>query len=194
MKCKARAKRTGQQCKKNAVTGYAVCASHGAGTRKRVREGKRKSPAFSSIRTGEYVSPKTEKIRQIYDPDYARCLQEVEQDPRRLMNLDEMAKRIYATLRSYDFREMPAEDRDKAFMDIAFAVSRVEQVRLGFRMKQMEEFQPFVEAIVKLLEEVIPGDRLEYALNRLAALTGVGGRSLGATTKTQGLLPNSAQG
>ena len=193
MKCKARAKGSGEQCKKNAVTGFEVCSTHGAGTRKRVREGKRKSPALCSIKTGEYVSPNTEKIRQIYDPEYARCLTEVEQDPQKLMNLDEMAKRIYATLRSYDFREMPAEERDKALMGIAFAISRVEQVRLGFRMKQREEFQPFVDAIVMLLEEVIPGDRLEYALSRLAILTGVGEGSSSAFSKTQGLLPNPTE-
>ena len=188
MKCKARAKGSSQQCKKNAVTGYEVCATHGAGTRKRVLEGKRKSPALCSIKTGEYVSPNTEAIRKIYDPDYARCLEEVEQDPHKLMNLDEMAKRIYATLRSYDFREMAAERRDRALTEIAFAISRVEQVRLTDQKRRTEMVSGFVQVFVTILEEYVPHERIRDAIAKLRFLLGISERDRGSAQPEQKLI------
>lgn len=42
-RCQATSKRTGERCKRFAVRGYNVCSTHGAGSPKRVKEGKRKS-------------------------------------------------------------------------------------------------------------------------------------------------------
>jgi hypothetical protein len=42
-RCQAISKRSGQQCKRVAVSGYDVCSVHGAGTKKRVEEGERKA-------------------------------------------------------------------------------------------------------------------------------------------------------
>ena len=53
----AKAKESGPyQCPKPARKPTAVCASHGAGTRKLVEEGKRQDPVTSGIITGEYVT------------------------------------------------------------------------------------------------------------------------------------------
>jgi flagellar basal body-associated protein FliL len=52
-RCQAKSKQTGKQCKKPAVRGSSVCTSHGAGTRKRVKEGTKKPPGRPPI-TYEY--------------------------------------------------------------------------------------------------------------------------------------------
>jgi hypothetical protein len=43
LRCQAMSKRSGKQCGRMANSGYTVCAMHGAGTKKRVKAGKRKA-------------------------------------------------------------------------------------------------------------------------------------------------------
>ena len=56
-------------------------------------EGKRKRPRLASVKTGEYITPNTERERKILDLGYVRTFQEIERKPH-LMELDDMAKRI----------------------------------------------------------------------------------------------------
>lgn len=176
--CRAKSKRSGRRCQSPAVRGYDVCRMHGAGTRKRVKEGKRQSPRLAPIKTGEYTSPRTEAERRILDPEYARCLEEVRQNPD-LMNMDEMAARIYASLRSLDYRkfETPAE-RDEALKSISHAISRVEQVRMASRGKGNDNMRKLCIAVAQVLREFVPPERLRGSLTLLRTswnnLTGEG--------------------
>jgi hypothetical protein len=53
-RCKAKSKQTGLQCKRWAVEGYEVCPVHGAGTKKRVKDGTRQPPG-APLKTGRYA-------------------------------------------------------------------------------------------------------------------------------------------
>ena len=104
------------------------------------------------------------------------------------MNLDEMAKRIYATLRSYDFREMAAEQRDRALTEIAFAISRVEQVRLTDQKRRVEMVSGFVQVFVTILEEYVPHERIRDAIAKLRFLLGISERDRGSAQPEQKLI------
>lgn len=61
--CQARKKRTGEQCRRRAVSGYTVCTVHGAGTRKRVEAGLKKR-AGAPIKHGHYSKHFKEEVLQ----------------------------------------------------------------------------------------------------------------------------------
>lgn len=65
-RCQARSKSTGEQCRQPAVRGYHVCRVHGAGTRKRVREGTRKPPGRPIIH-GLYSERQAATLRALYE-------------------------------------------------------------------------------------------------------------------------------
>lgn len=58
--CTAKSKRTGQQCRRRAVTGYKVCQVHGAGSPKKGRPGGR------PITTGRHSDKLPERLRERY--------------------------------------------------------------------------------------------------------------------------------
>jgi hypothetical protein len=61
--CQARNKRTGEQCRRRAVSGYNVCTVHGAGTKKRVEAGIRKRPG-APVKNGHYSRHFKEEVLQ----------------------------------------------------------------------------------------------------------------------------------
>ena len=65
--CKAKCKSTGEQCKKNAVTGYKVCSVHGAGTLKRVADGTRNRPGHPIVTGVASKYFKQEVLQKIED-------------------------------------------------------------------------------------------------------------------------------
>ncbi len=165
MQCTAKSKRSGRQCERYALRGYTVCPMHGAGGRKRVMEGKRKSPRLASIKTGEHTTPDTERERKILDLGYVRTLQEIEQNPQ-LAELDEMAKRIYASMRSVSQIFDKPEERDQALKSIACAIAQTEQDRSWSRDRKL------MEAMVKVFVEYIPRDQVQAAGQRFWDLAG----------------------
>ena len=166
MQCTAKSKRSGRQCERYALTGYSVCPMHGAGGRKRVMEGRRKSPRLASIKTGEYTTPDTVREQKILDLGYVRTLQEIEQNPQ-LVELDDMAKRIYASMRSVDSQKFGSpEERDQAFLTIARAIAQTEQDRSRRRDRMLGE------AIVEVFVEYIPRDQGQEAICRFWDLAG----------------------
>lgn len=66
-RCIAKCKSTGEQCKKNAVTGYSVCSVHGAGTHKRVANGTRKRPGHPIVTGTASKYFKDEVLQKIED-------------------------------------------------------------------------------------------------------------------------------
>lgn len=66
-RCQAKAKGTGEQCNKAAVRGSTVCTNHGAGTRKRVKEGKRQDPVTASIKHRLYSGIKYDNHYTLVD-------------------------------------------------------------------------------------------------------------------------------
>jgi hypothetical protein len=61
--CSAKKKRTNEQCQRKAVNGFSVCTVHGAGTRKRVEAGERKT-AGAPIKHGHYSKHFKEEVLQ----------------------------------------------------------------------------------------------------------------------------------
>ena len=123
-------------------------------------EGRRKSPRLASIKTGEYITPDTVRERKILDLGYVRTLQEIEKNSQ-LVELDEMAKRIYASMRSVDSQKFgSSEKRDQAFMSIARAIAQTEQDRSRSRDRQL------LEAMVQVFVEYIPRNQIRAAGQR----------------------------
>lgn len=170
--CTAKSKRTGKRCRSPAVTGYNVCRMHGAGTRKRVLEGKRKSPRLASIKAGVYLKPETKKEWLAMDPRYAFYYKQVQQNPQ-VANMDEAAVAIHAQLRSVIHRHFENEaDRDQAIQAISYAIARVEQVRMASKDKGNEEILRMARTVAQVFREFVPPERIAEALARLRYILG----------------------
>ncbi len=129
-------------------------------------EGKRKSPRLASVKTGEYTKPETVREQKILDLGYVRTLQEIEKNPQ-LVELDEMAKRVYASMRSVDSQKFGSpEERDQALMSIARAIAQTERDRSRSRDRKLGE------AIVEVFVEYIPRDQVHEATYRFWDLAG----------------------
>ena len=61
--CSATNKRTGEQCRRRAVSGYNVCTVHGAGTKKRVEAGER-NRSGAPVKHGLYSKHFKEEVLQ----------------------------------------------------------------------------------------------------------------------------------
>ena len=158
-------------CARNATKGYDACSVHGAGTRKRVKEGRRKSPKTVSVKTGAHAKPETIELKKQLDPAYAHCYNEVLRNPQ-LATLDEMANRIYASLLALDYEELTLDERGKRLKSLAFAISKVEQTRVA-KQVEFEKLQKiFVDALKKVFHEFVPRERLAEASARLGTLIG----------------------
>lgn len=59
------------QCTAAARDGYSVCIMHGAGSKKRVAEGKRTEPNQTSLVTGQYAKPDTLALLRKNNPAFA---------------------------------------------------------------------------------------------------------------------------
>src|SRR5262245_38774316 len=91
--CSAKSKRSGKRCKKRAVTGYRVCATHGAGCPIRVKRGERKPPGRPIV-TGEYSDPGRARYGRL-----AELVDELKADPAGLRTAELELTLIKAALR-----------------------------------------------------------------------------------------------
>ena len=131
LKCKATVKngeRKGQRCGKWARDGFAVCASHGAGTRKRVKDGTRKDPAIAALKHGLYANRSGDQLKAGV-ADYLEHADE-------LYRIDVIAARLWALLEQADVladainAERIAElEGDELLTEVNAAVSRLNNVR-----------------------------------------------------------------
>jgi len=83
LQCKAKAKSTGVKCTRWAVEGYEVCTVHGAGTKKRVKDGTKNQPG-RPITSGRYA----DRLRH---PAIAALMVEFENDPDPMNLFSELA-------------------------------------------------------------------------------------------------------
>lgn len=91
--CRAKSKRSGQQCKKKAVTGYRVCGTHGAGYPVRVQRGQRKPPGRPVV-TGDFSDPDRTRYGRL-----AELLEEAKADPAGLRTAESELALVKAVLR-----------------------------------------------------------------------------------------------
>ena len=131
LKCKGTVKngdRKGQRCGKWARDGFTVCASHGAGTRKRVEEGSRKDPATAALKHGLYANRSGDRLKAGV-ADYLEHADE-------LYRIDVIAARLWALLEQADaLADSINADRiaqvesDELLTEVNAAVSRLNNVR-----------------------------------------------------------------
>lgn len=150
-RCQRWMDRKGQQCPQPAVTGYSVCQSHGAGTRKRVKEGTRKPPGRNAI-SGLYGTKQYEVILASLEDN-----QQLEQEQaglRREATISRMALRNALTL------ETPILEIQKAIRKVLEGdLDDPEQIQQLARY--LQHFKRFNEHIQTMTESVA---KLEVAI------------------------------
>ena len=126
-------------------------------------EGKRESPRLASIKTGIGITPKTVRERRILDMSYVRILRELERKPH-LRKLDDMAKRIYASMRSAAHPRFNTEQREQDLMAIACAVEGAEQEHTNGKTQKL------LKIVAEIFVKFIPRNRLREASERFVEL------------------------
>lgn len=95
-RCQARCKATGEQCQKAARRGCRVCSSHGAGTRRRERSGRRLNPVLAPLKSGRHATPATLATWEGMERTLAERVEHYRADRKRLRDLDELLARVWA--------------------------------------------------------------------------------------------------
>lgn len=96
--CKHNSKRSGKRCKNPPLTGTDGCWMHGRGSRKRVKEGKRKDPTTASITHGLTATQETLKRHSAMHPEYAVLVDSYLEDEAKLYNTKELLARVWAAV------------------------------------------------------------------------------------------------
>lgn len=186
-RCQAQS-RAGVQCRRPARKGYTVCSTHGAGTRRREREGTRKNPRTASVTNGLHAQPDTLAELQQLDPDYKALLEYYRgQKPEALRNLDELLASLWA-MRDVLARKLPAATETEfgesppALLSLLNAlasalerVARIEgRIRASSLTINLTDAHIWVGAVLDILHEFVPEDRLDAALRKLESLGDAG--------------------
>ena len=131
LKCKATVKngpQAGQRCSKWARNGFPVCASHGAGTRKRVEAGTRKNPATAALKHGLYAKRSGDRLQA----GVAQYLEHTDE----LYRIDVIAARLWTLLEqadaladSIDVERIAKLEGEELVPEVNAAVARLNNVR-----------------------------------------------------------------
>lgn len=148
LKCKAKSRRSGQQCRNWARNGFEVCRMHGVGGTKRVENGTRKDPTTVSIKHGLFVRQARGKLAQ-------RAKGYEQEDAGELFDLKRQAAVLWASLELAD-----EEGRHEDIARIVSALVRVTQVHqraqvVGAKVVPESQVVGLVTATLGWLQEIV---------------------------------------
>lgn len=142
-KCTAH-KKDGSPCGRWAREGYPVCPMHGAGTAKRVKEGKRKDPGTAALKTGLYASKAHEQLKETIGGYLKRKAD--------LWNLNAVAARLWAALER--------ADRIEYAIDISELEGAEGEERVDLAVDMLRRLQASVTILDKLGNLILGRERL----------------------------------
>ena len=167
--CHAKSKRSGQQCKKRAVRGYGVCATHGAGCPVRVERGQRKPPG-RPVTTGEYADPDRSRFGRL-----AELLEEAKANPADLRTAEGELALVKAVLRwqyeklltgQWDVMKTPEMMEHPASWLIGAGAQVIDKVARVNAMINRDRVQallvlvdPVINVVVRIITDFVPEER-----------------------------------
>lgn len=179
-RCAARSSRTGQRCRKAAVKGATVCATHGVGCRRRAAAGTRKDPRLASLKTGAAAKPATIELLREADPSFAARLGYYREHKERLRDCDELLSRSWAIADVLQERlEGSSEGAPPLLLalrhltDTFSVVSRLESRFDTHRHVPIADLQQFMALVVELVQAELPRERAVVVMDRLEAALAV---------------------